>query len=84
MFYCSHITIRDQTQRILDVFPDIMAKRGIDPSTPIKLYEEIKPGMIDLVKPKSTFHQAEIGDGDILCFQKELSETEYVLRPMLF
>ena len=32
--------------------------------------------MIDLIKPKLTFQQAELGDGDIICFQKELSKTE--------
>ncbi|KAH8116990.1 cysteine proteinase [Phellopilus nigrolimitatus] len=44
--------------------------------TPLKLYEEIKPGMIELMKPKMTFAQSEIQDGDVICFQVEISEKE--------
>ncbi|KAG9126664.1 hypothetical protein FRC07_002537 [Ceratobasidium sp. 392] len=46
------------------------------PTTPLKLYEEIKPGMIEVMKPKLTFAQSEIQDGDVICFQAELSEKE--------
>ena len=42
--------------------------------TQLKIYEEIKPGMIELMKNKATFLQSEIQDGDIVCFQTELSE----------
>ena len=44
--------------------------------TPLKLYEEIKPGMIELMKPKMTFAQSEIQDGDVICFQVEISDKE--------
>ncbi|KZS99041.1 cysteine proteinase [Sistotremastrum niveocremeum HHB9708] len=44
--------------------------------TPIKLYEEIKPGMIELMKAKITFAQSEIQDGDIICFQVEMGDKE--------
>ena len=47
------------------------------PSPPtLALYEEIKHSMIEPMKPKSTLHQAEIQDGDIVCFQRVLSEKE--------
>ena len=42
----------------------------------MKLYEEIKPGMIELMKPKVTFAQSEIQDGDVVCFQVDISEKE--------
>ncbi|KAI4209489.1 MAG: hypothetical protein LQ351_007566 [Letrouitia transgressa] len=42
----------------------------------LALYEEIKHSMIEPMKPKSTLQQAEIQDGDIVCFQKTLSERE--------
>ncbi|KAL8923049.1 MAG: hypothetical protein Q9172_003295 [Xanthocarpia lactea] len=42
----------------------------------IQLFEEIKHSMIEPMKPKSTLQQAEIQDGDIVCFQKTLSEKE--------
>ena len=42
----------------------------------LALYEEIKHSMIEPMKPKMTFQQAEIQDGDVICFQKDLSEAE--------
>ncbi|PVG02230.1 putative ubiquitin-specific processing protease 21 [Serendipita vermifera] len=45
-------------------------------TTPLKFFEEIKPGMIELMKPKATFAQSEIQDGDIICFQVEISEKD--------
>lgn len=45
---------------------------------PLALYEEIKHSMIEPMKPKATLQQAEIQDGDIVCFQKQLSDKEYV------
>ena len=47
------------------------------PSPPtLALYEEIKHSMIEPMKPKSTLHQAEIQDGDIVCFQQVLLESQ--------
>lgn len=34
--------------------------------------------MIELMKPKATFVQSEIQDGDIICFQVEMNDKEYV------
>jgi ubiquitin carboxyl-terminal hydrolase 7 len=45
-------------------------------NTPLKFFEEIKPGMIELMKMKATFAQSEIQDGDVICFQVELPEKE--------
>ena len=38
--------------------------------------QEIKPGMIELMKLKLSFGQSEIQDGDVICFQVDLSEKE--------
>jgi len=43
--------------------------------------QEIKPGMIELMKPKLTFAQSEIQDGDVICFQVDLSDKEYAAVP---
>lgn len=40
--------------------------------------QEIKHSMIEPMKPKVTLQQAEIQDGDIVCFQRVLPEKEYV------
>ncbi|KAL8810807.1 MAG: hypothetical protein Q9223_002107 [Gallowayella weberi] len=42
----------------------------------IQLFEEIKHSMIEPMKAKATLQQAEIQDGDIICFQKTLSDKE--------
>lgn len=49
---------------------------GWPSSTPIKLFEEIKAGMIESMKVKMTFLQNEIQDGDIICYQVDVSEKE--------
>ena len=52
-----------------------LANGNVSPPT-VALYEEIKHSMIEPMKPKSTLAQSEIQDGDIVCFQKALSEKE--------
>jgi ubiquitin carboxyl-terminal hydrolase 7 len=41
-------------------------------------FQEIKHTMVDPMKPKQTFQQSEIQDGDIITFQKSWKETESV------
>jgi hypothetical protein len=38
--------------------------------------QEIKPGMIEQMKPKLSFSQSEIQDGDVICFQVDLPDKE--------
>ncbi|KAL1944539.1 hypothetical protein VTO73DRAFT_2969 [Trametes versicolor] len=65
-----------RSNKVSDLVPIINERMRFTPGTPLKLYEEIKPGMIEQMKPKLTFTQSEIQDGDIICFQVELSEKE--------
>jgi ubiquitin carboxyl-terminal hydrolase 7 len=67
-----------RTAKVQDLVPTINERMRWTPGTPLKLYEEIKPGMIELMKPKHTFQQSEIQDGDIICFQVEMKEQECV------
>ncbi|KAF8350768.1 hypothetical protein F5887DRAFT_1210069 [Amanita rubescens] len=62
--------------RVGDLMPIINERMRWTPGTPLKLYEEIKPGMIELMKPKLSFTQSEIQDGDVVCFQVDLPEKE--------
>ena len=43
---------------------------------PLQLFEEIKQNYIEPMKPKNTLVAAEIQDGDIICFQRALSDAE--------
>ncbi|CAB4475303.1 unnamed protein product [Rhizophagus irregularis] len=62
--------------RVRDITRILCEKKKFSPNTPLKIYEEIKPNMIEEKKPKSTFQQSEMQDGDIICFQKTLTEKE--------
>ncbi|KAK7207041.1 cysteine proteinase [Myxozyma melibiosi] len=46
------------------------------PNTAIDLFEEISATMVDSLDSKKTFSGVEIQDGDIICFQKRLPESE--------
>src|ERR1700684_1921529 len=46
------------------------------PYSCVYLTQEIKHGMLALMKPKYTFTQSEIQDGDIICFQVDISDKE--------
>ncbi|OSC99045.1 cysteine proteinase [Trametes coccinea BRFM310] len=65
-----------RSSKVSDLIPIINERMRWTPDTPLKLYEEIKPGMIELMKPKLTFTQSEIQDGDIICFQVDMNEKE--------
>ena len=62
--------------KVGDLYHYINERMRWPAGTPLKLYEEIKPGMIELMKSKMTFAQSEIQDGDVICFQVEISEKE--------
>ncbi|RUP44365.1 hypothetical protein BC936DRAFT_149573 [Jimgerdemannia flammicorona] len=64
--------------KVGDIVPILNEKKGFPQGTQLKLFEEIKPSMIEAMKTKATFQQSEIQDGDIICFQKEISDKEYV------
>ncbi|CAG8473953.1 35423_t:CDS:10, partial [Racocetra persica] len=62
--------------KVGDIIPILCEKKNFPPDTPLKIYEEIKPSMIEEMKPKLTFHISEIQHGDIICFQKALTEQK--------
>ncbi|KNC97639.1 uncharacterized protein SPPG_07108 [Spizellomyces punctatus DAOM BR117] len=83
--YAGRLVVENRQHKIGDIIPKLLERAKLPPGTPLRLYEEVKPEMIDLLKPKSTFHQAELGDGDIICFQRDLSlqEEEQLPSPAL-
>jgi ubiquitin carboxyl-terminal hydrolase 7 len=65
-----------RNSKVQDLHPLINERMRWAPGTPLRLFEEIKPGMIELMKQKLTFAQSEIQDGDVICFQVDHSEKE--------
>jgi ubiquitin carboxyl-terminal hydrolase 7 len=63
-------------RKVEDLVPLILKKMGWPEKNPsgektqLRLYEEIKPQMIDSMKGKQTLKAAELQDGDIVCFQR--------------
>ncbi|RIB21024.1 ICP0-binding domain of ubiquitin-specific protease 7-domain-containing protein [Gigaspora rosea] len=70
-----HLYIR-KFDKVADIIPILCEKKDFPPHTPLKIYEEIKPYMIEEMKPNLTFQKSEIQNGDIICFQKALTEEE--------
>lgn len=65
-----------RSMKVADLVPTINQLMRWPPTVQVRLYEEIKPGMIEQMKPKATFQQSEIQDGDVICFQSEISEKD--------
>lgn len=63
-------------QKVGELGPTILEKMDWPVGTEFMLFEEIKHTMIDLMKPKQTFQQSEIQDGDIITFQRVVKDTE--------
>lgn len=70
-----HVYVKKH-DKVSEIAPQINKLMQWDPSTPLLLFEEIKFSMIEAMKPKQTFQQSEIQDGDIICFQQNFSEAE--------
>lgn len=55
-----------------DIVSTLRELKNIPSDMKIRIWEEIKPGMVEPVKLKATLSSAEISTGDILCFQKDI------------
>ncbi|KAJ2741719.1 ubiquitin-specific protease ubp15 [Coemansia sp. BCRC 34301] len=56
-------------QEVRDLMPRLREIAVLKPDTPISLFEEVKPSLIDPLDLDQTFRKAEISTGDIICFQ---------------
>lgn len=65
-----------RSQKVAELAPIILEKMNWPAGTEFMLFEEIKHNMIDVMKPKQTFQQSEIQDGDIITFQRSIKESE--------
>ncbi|KAL6613484.1 ICP0-binding domain of ubiquitin-specific protease 7-domain-containing protein [Neocallimastix sp. 'constans'] len=71
-------TIDDTEKPLIHYAPLFNEIADLPINTPLNIYEETYPTMIDLLNQNHSFKKLEIVDGDILCFEKKLaSEEEY-------
>jgi hypothetical protein len=74
-----YVNRHDKTGKLTPIIAELMdwkQEQG-EPPVNIAFYEEIKPGMIEPLKPSSTFVQSEIQDGDIICFMRAQPTKRY-------
>lgn len=64
-----HLVVR-VGERISAYIPALAKAIGHSPSDRWLFWEEIKPGRVDPLDPNSTFKQAQLQNGDIICFQR--------------
>jgi ICP0-binding domain of Ubiquitin-specific protease 7 len=79
-----YVNRHDKTGKLTPIIAEMMgwkAETGDQPVN-IALYEEIKPGMIEPLKPNSTFLASEIQDGDIICFMRGQTPKRYFFPPL--
>ncbi|KAK2743533.1 hypothetical protein FQN57_004830 [Myotisia sp. PD_48] len=70
-----HTFIQRQS-KVADLAEPILERMKWPAGTQISLYEEIKPSMVEPLKPKQTFQMSEIQTGDIICFQQTHTDPE--------
>lgn len=59
-----------------DLAAPILQMMGWEVGVSLELFEEIKQNYIEPMKPKNTLVASEIQDGDIICFQRHLTDAE--------
>jgi ICP0-binding domain of Ubiquitin-specific protease 7 len=68
-----YVNRNDKTGKLTSVVAEMMGWDREENQTSIAFYEEIKPGMIEPLKPSTSFISSEIQDGDIICFMRSQS-----------
>ncbi|KAF2719013.1 cysteine proteinase [Polychaeton citri CBS 116435] len=63
-------------EKVQDLAPHILQIMDWESGVRLELFEEIKQSYVEQMKPKNTLHASEIQDGDIICFQRSLSESQ--------
>ena len=67
-------------RKFSELFPMLCESVGLPLNTPLILYEEVKPTYIELINHNLYLRQLEeLGDGDIICFQRDVSTLNFEL-----
>eukprot|EP00127_Corallochytrium_limacisporum_P005023 Clim_evm19s197 gene=Clim_evmTU19s197 len=68
--YAGH-SLCNQNSTVADLFPQMRTLANLPESTPLAVYEEVKPQMIEPCGPDRTLRECELQNGDILVFMKD-------------
>ncbi|KAK2875119.1 hypothetical protein FQN49_001764 [Arthroderma sp. PD_2] len=69
-----YVTPEDKPNNLSPAICNVM---GWGSDTPISYVEEVKPTLIENMDGEKSMKHLEIGDGDIICFQKLLNSDEF-------
>ncbi|KAJ2794368.1 ubiquitin-specific protease ubp15, partial [Coemansia guatemalensis] len=70
-------------QRVADIVPTLRTMVGLPADTPVLLFEEVKPTLIEELDPSVTFQKAEIQSGDIICVQRAIGPEDSYALPLV-
>ncbi|KAF0553700.1 cysteine proteinase [Gigaspora margarita] len=65
----------DSYDKVCKILPILCEKKAFPPHTPLKIYNETQ-NSIQEMKLNLSFRESKIQDGDIICFQRVLTENE--------
>eukprot|EP01136_Pigoraptor_vietnamica_P039154 Opistho-1_new@109477 len=68
MSYVGQI-LADSNMPLQQMFPAMRRMAGLPKDYPLLVFEEVKPGMVDLLDAKNTLETSHLINGDIVCFQ---------------
>jgi ubiquitin carboxyl-terminal hydrolase 7 len=74
-----------RTGKVMDIHPRLCEMANLPTTSKIRVFEEVKPVMIEPLDAKKTFKTLELQDGDILVFQKEdVQHAKYKEAPKFY
>ena len=76
LIYWGRYHVKNKTKPISEMVATFHAKLKLGSSVKLRFLEEIKPGMVEAVDTKLPYVTLELGDGDIIIIEKELSQEE--------
>jgi len=71
--FVGNYIIDNNKKKFINMIPDFNEMKGFPRNTRLLLYEEIKPDMVEEIPINADSTTAEIGNGDIICFQKAVT-----------
>ncbi|KAJ3353139.1 hypothetical protein HDU83_007119 [Entophlyctis luteolus] len=74
--YVGSIYIPNKTSKISDILPALWKRASLPAKTKLLVFEEVRPDMIDELSLRQTFAKAEISDGDIILYQRDMTGLE--------
>ncbi|KAJ3350910.1 hypothetical protein HDU83_009329 [Entophlyctis luteolus] len=74
--YVGSLFIPNKTSKISDILPVLWKRASLPAKTRLLVFEEVKPDMIDELSLRQSFAKAEIGDGDIILYQRDMTGLE--------